>query len=116
MSPSQGQPGPGQQPDLFISRTFTGRAVGSPALGYLPLVATVVSATTSTVVVTVNDFGKGSNPAAGNVSQFTCAFEPRFGSGSTAKTPPAGKQCLVVFTKNSGPASGWVLAFYDWPT
>lgn len=59
-------------------------------------------------------------------ASFSCVFEPRFGSGGTAETPPAGTKCLVAFTSPIAYVAGtanvgvgsqpWIVAFLGWPT
>ena len=108
----------------ILNRMFTGRVTATPAMGYTPLLATVVNvtagmpasgsapATGPQVVVTVIGFD---NPSA--TPTFTCNFEPRFKPpSSTALTPPAGTRCTVFFPPNDSGGIGWVAGFQDWPS
>lgn len=61
-----------------------------------------------------------------NAATYSATFEPRFGSGTSAETPPIGTKCLVAFTTpiayvagtpNVGVGSAvWIVAFSGWPT
>lgn len=59
-------------------------------------------------------------------ASYTARFEPRFGSGGSAKTPPVGTKCLVAFTTPIAYVAGtanvgigatpWIVAFSGWPS
>jgi hypothetical protein len=95
----------------IIQKVFTGRRTSTPAMGCNPLQATVVSATATTVTVTVDNFS--------DTATFTALYEPRFqlptvGMGSApSNIPPRGTSCLIVFVLNS--VNPWVMSFSGWP-
>lgn len=101
--------------ELFLDRT-------TPAQPFDGLFAGTIAANAGTgqADVTLDGFDtKG-------VATYTCTFEPRFGSGSSAETPPTGTKCLVAFTSPIAYAAGtpnvgvgakpWIVAFLGWPT
>ena len=94
-----------------IQKILTGRKTSTPAMGYNPLQATVVSATAMTVTVTVDAFS--------DVATFTANYEPHFSLPSVdlgsapPNVPPRGTKCLIVFVRNS--VNPWVLCFSGWP-
>lgn len=95
-----------------IQKILTGRKTSTPAMGYNPLQATVVSASASTVTVTVDGFS--------DTSTFTALYEPHFKlltvniiPPGVPNIPPGGTKCLIVFVQNS--VNPWVMSFSGWP-
>lgn len=94
----------------------------TPAQPFSGIFAATVAgnASSSSADVTIDGFD------AKNAATYTCSFEPRFGSGSSAKTPPVGTKCLVAFTKRISYVAGaanvgvgsrpCIVAFLDWPS
>lgn len=68
---------------------------------------TVVSATSSTVTVTIKGFD--------SQATFVCRYEPRWNPAGTAQLiPTAGTACALAFSGNDL-NDGWALAFAGWP-
>lgn len=97
----------------FLARQFTGHILGQPAMGYAPLLATVVSATGTLVEVTVDGFSNsgGTAPSAGTPS-FLCYFQ----RVPTSDPPAAGTKCYIAFPANDAAGYGVVVAFRGWPS
>lgn len=100
----------------FLNEFFLGDNGPSGTTGWDGLFeGTVVSATSTQCVVTINGFD-----SAGKAS-FTCKYERR--PGASPATPPKGTACLVAFAGTivanvlapgySG--SPWAVAFTGWP-
>jgi hypothetical protein len=94
-----------------IQKILTGRKTSTPAMGLTPLQATVVSATPSSVIVTVDNFS--------DTTTFTALYEPHFAlptvdlGSAPVNLPLAGTPCLICFIQNS--INPWVLCFSGWP-
>jgi hypothetical protein len=87
-------------PTRALTRIFSGHIVGQPAMGYLPLNATVVAAIgTTQCTVTVDGFDSN------NTATFTCNFQTQ------TSTPSAGTACIICFPGNDPQGYGWVLGF-----
>lgn len=85
---------------------LTGQRTAPPAMGTSPLEGTVVTATATTVVVTIVGFDSNAT--------FTCKYTTLYkwsGSANVAVIPPAGTDCLVVFPQNAGTPAPWVIGF-----
>lgn len=107
-------------PDQFLSEFWLGQSL--PAQPFVGFFAGKVAknTTSSQADVTLDGFD------AKNAATYTAVFEPRFGSGSTAETPPVGTECLVAFTTPIAYVAGtpnvgvgaavWIVAFSGWPT
>ena len=89
-----------------LERVLLGKRVPVPAATGLRS-ATVVSATTTTVTVTIEGFD--------TQATVVCRYEPRFNPSGTQITPPAGTACVVGFSGNDL-NDGWCLSFAGWPT
>lgn len=90
----------------LFQKIFTGNRVAKQAMGDAPVQATVVSATATQVVVTIDGFDRT------NQATFTANYEPHPGGG----TPPAGTPCLLAFPPNNRNRTPWVIGFSGWPT
>ena len=100
---------PGIHDTQIIQKIFTGHRTSTPAMGLTPLQATVVSATATTVTVTVDNFS--------DTATFTALYQPHWywnGASNVQATPPTGTKCIICFIQNS--LNPWVLAFTGWPT
>ncbi len=97
----------GGDTDRLLGKIFLGKLNAPSALGQAPVTGTVVSATDTTVTVTVDNFDPNAT--------FTATYEPRYTPGSSSQiTPPAGTSCLLVVPGNG--STPWVIAFAGWPT
>lgn len=90
-----------------LQHLFTGQRVGTPAMGEAPVEGTVISATATQVVVTVNGFSADAT--------FTCNYTTQYawnGAANVAVLPTAGTRCLVAFPPPQQQGSPWVVAFF----
>lgn len=102
-------------PSQFLNEFFLGdpQTNGSAFDGLFE--GTVVSATATEVVVTVNGFDRSGK------ATFTCKYERR--PGASPAHPPAGTACLVAFAGSivasvlapGYAGSPWAVAFTGWP-
>ncbi len=90
-----------QDSSRVLQRLFTGQRVATPAMGYAPLAAMVVTATSTYVIVTITTF----DPTA----TFTCYYEAR------VNAPSSGSRCFVTFPANDLQGRGLVVAFVGIP-
>lgn len=107
-------------PAQLFSQIFLNRSVPAQPFDGLFAGTVAANATSGQADVTLDGFDTK------NVATYTCVFEPRFGSGSSAETPPVGTKCLVAFTTPITYVAGtpgvgvgakpWIVAFLGWPT
>jgi hypothetical protein len=96
-----------------LAQIFTGQRVGQPTMS-TPKQGHVVSATLTTIVVTIDRFKSANLPQP----TYVCVYEPRWYWDGSANVrvppPPKGTPCLVVFPPNT--PTIWVTSFTGYPT
>lgn len=88
-----------------LQAMFTGQRVASPAMGTAPLEATVIEATATAIIVTIDGFS--------TTATYQCRYAPEYrwnGSANEPVIPDAGAKCLIAFPTNSTTNTPWVLA------
>jgi hypothetical protein len=107
----------GQDSTRVLQKMFTGHIVGKPAMGWAPITGIVLSATTNSCVVQIDNFPNKNTTGTQSFPSFTCAVEPRHDpSDGSPIAPPHGTACLVAFPTNGDDGTPWVLAFRGWPS